>query len=70
MLLSHTLAPAPPLDLARAKPSLQSVAPGLHTGSGANNWNGAWRAFFKGNPTAKRQEILDQLYKMVMEAFM
>jgi hypothetical protein len=37
---------------------------GLHTGKGAENWNGAWKEFFRQNPNPSKQEILDQLAKM------
>jgi RHS repeat-associated protein len=36
---------------------------GVHTNSGGN-WNRVWDDFFKGNPNATRQEILDQLASM------
>ena len=36
---------------------------GVHTNSGGN-WNGVWDEFFKENPNATRQEILDQLSRM------
>jgi hypothetical protein len=48
-----------PLDKARHR-----LNPGgVHTKSGGN-WNGVWDDFFKGNPNATRQEILDQLARM------
>ena len=37
---------------------------GLHTGKGAENWNGAWKEFFGNSPNASKQQILDQLSKM------
>ena len=36
---------------------------GLHTNSGGN-WNRVWDDFFRANPNATRQEILDQLARM------
>lgn len=47
-----------PLDKAdhRLKPD------GLHTG--ANNWNKQWDDFFKQNPNARQDQILNQLDKM------
>jgi RHS repeat-associated protein len=50
------------IDLEKAAHRLKPG--GLHTGAGAGNWNGAWREFFKRNPNASKQEILDQLAKM------
>lgn len=48
-----------PLDKAkhRLKPE------GLHTGQ--DNWNKQWADFFKENPNASKDEILDQLDKMM-----
>jgi hypothetical protein len=37
---------------------------GLHTGRGAENWNGAWRDFFRNNPNPSRQDIVKQLTSM------
>jgi hypothetical protein len=37
---------------------------GIHTGPYAESWNGVWDQFFKANPNASKQEILDQLEKM------
>jgi Predicted lipoprotein of unknown function (DUF2380) len=37
---------------------------GLHTGKGAENWNGAWKEFFDGNPNASKQQILEKLAEM------
>ena len=37
---------------------------GIHTGPSAESWNGAWAQFFKANPGASKQAILDQLTKM------
>jgi hypothetical protein len=34
---------------------------GLHTGY--NHWNAQWREFFRMNPRASRDQILDQLNK-------
>jgi len=36
---------------------------GIHTKAGGD-WNGVWDSFFKGNPSATRQEILDQVARM------
>ncbi|GIW98369.1 MAG: hypothetical protein KatS3mg111_1702 [Pirellulaceae bacterium] len=48
-----------PLDQAkhRLKPN------GIHT-NGGGNWNRVWEEFFKKNPTASAEEILEQLAKM------
>ncbi len=37
---------------------------GLHTGKGAENWNGAWRQFFKENKNPSRAKILKKLEEM------
>jgi RHS repeat-associated protein len=38
---------------------------GLHTGLNGDNWNAVWRAFKENNPTATRQEIIDQMLRML-----
>ena len=40
---------------------------GLHTGQGIENWNGAWKDFFRKNPSASRRGILDQLDTMMKD---
>jgi hypothetical protein len=37
---------------------------GIHTGTGANNWNGAWKEFFANNKNPNKFQILKQLRKM------
>jgi hypothetical protein len=39
---------------------------GVHTNSGGH-WNKIWDDFFKGNPNATKQEILDQLARMRLD---
>ena len=47
-----------PMDVHRLLPN------GLHTGQGAANWNGAWRAFFTENENRTRAEILAELARL------
>ncbi len=44
----------------------KKIGPGLHTNVGGN-WNKVWDDFFKKYPKAKRQQILDQLAKMLKD---
>ena len=50
------------IDLNKARHRLKPD--GLHTGKGAENWNGAWREFFRKHPNASRKQILGQLCQM------
>lgn len=51
-----------PIDLDKA--ALRLKPGGLHTGRGAENWNGAWQRLFADNPKASRQQILKKLAEM------
>jgi RHS repeat-associated protein len=50
------------LPLDKAKHRLRPN--GIHTGPSEESWNGTWESFFKANPGATKQAILDQLAKM------
>lgn len=38
---------------------------GVHTGRWIENWNKAWRDFFRRNPDANKDEILKELIRLI-----
>ena len=50
-------------------PDVHRLLPnGIHTGTGrGGDWNNTWREFFRDNPNASREQILNQMDKMIDE---